>query len=53
VAVSVGVTGAGDSLGVSESDGGVVVFVTVTMTGVGEKMDGVFVGGGTGRVDIV
>lgn len=52
VAVSVGVP-VGISMGVSERGTGVVVVVIVKITGVGEKMEGVMVGGGTGKVGTV
>ena len=52
VAVSVGVS-VGISMGVSERGTGVVVVVIVKITGVGEKMEGVMVGGGAGKVGIV
>ena len=51
VAVSVGVSGV--SVGVSERGTGVIVVVIVKITGVGEKMDGVMVGGGAGKVGTV
>jgi hypothetical protein len=53
VAVSVGVTGLNVSVGVSVLNGGTVVFVMVTITGVTVKMDGVMVGGGAGNVGTV
>ena len=57
VAVSLGVTAVavsvGVSVGVSEMGAGVVVLVIVKITGVGEKMDGVMVGGGAGKVGTV
>jgi len=54
VAVSVGVTGeevgVGVSVEVAERGAVEVMRVTVAMNGVGEKMDGVMVGGGAGKV---
>jgi hypothetical protein len=52
VAVSVRVTGSSVPVGVSVMNGGLVVFVIVTITGVIVKMDGVMVGGGAGKVGI-
>jgi hypothetical protein len=53
VAVSVGVINVAVSVGVRVGVSGGLVFVTVTMTGVGEYMDGVIVGGGAGKVGTV
>ena len=53
VAVSVGVINVAVSVGVRVRVLGGLVFVTVTMTGVGEYMDGVIVGGGAGKVGTV
>ena len=57
VAVSVGVIGVAVSVavpvGVSETTGGMVVFVMVTITGVTVKIEGVIVGGGAGNVGTV
>ena len=50
VAVTVGVTGVAVSVGVSKMAVGRFVFVAVTITGVGVKMEGVMVGGGAGKV---
>ena len=51
VAVSVGISGV--LVGVSETGAGVAVVVIVNITGVGEKIEGVMVGGGAGKVGTV